>query len=124
MFNGLEHTGVASPDPERLAKWYVDYLGFTINQRYDRNVFVRAANGTMLEIIPSEGERAPQGMKDPGLRHLAIEVDDFDAACQKLRELGVHFYTEPADIQGNRVVFFADADGNYLHLIRRPYPLP
>jgi len=124
MFKGLEHTGVASPDPERLAQWYVDYLGFTINHRYDRNVFVRAANGTMLEIIPAEGERPSQGMKDPGLRHLAIEVDDFDSAYLKLRELGVHFYTEPADFSGNRIVFFADADGNYLHLIRRPHPLP
>ena len=42
------------------------------------NYFVRAANGTMLEIIPSVGERGSNQMKDPGIRHLAIEVDDFD----------------------------------------------
>jgi glyoxylase I family protein len=124
MFRGLEHTGIASPDPERLADWYVSRLGFTINHRYNGNVFVRAPNGTMLEIIPSEGERGPQGMKDPGLRHLAIDVDDFDAALARLRELGVHFYTEPANLKGNLIVFFADADGNYLHLIRREKPLP
>jgi glyoxylase I family protein len=123
MFKGFEHTGIASPDPERLAKWYVDCLGCTINFRYDANVFVRAPDGTMLEIIPAEGEPAPQTMKSPGLRHLAIEVDDFDAACQKLRALGVHFYTEPANLKGNLIVFFADADGNYLHLIRREKPL-
>ena len=38
----------------------------------------------MLEIIPAEGERGPQKMKDPGIRHLAIQVDDFDAAHQRL----------------------------------------
>lgn len=124
MFNGLEHTAIASSDPEKLAQWYVDHLGFRINHRYDGNVFVRAPNGTMLEIIPAEGERAPQKLKDPGLRHLAIEVDDFDAAYDRLQSQGVHFITEPINNQGNRLVFFTDADGNFIHLLKRPAPLP
>jgi glyoxylase I family protein len=124
MFQGIEHTGIASPNPERLAQWYVDTLGFRINHRYNGNVFVRAPDGTMLEIIPAEGDRAPQKLKDPGLRHLAIASEDFDAAYRRLQELGVHFYTEPMEFSGNWIVFFADADGNYLHLIRRPAPLP
>lgn len=124
MFKGVEHTGIASPDPERLANWYVSCLGFTVNFRYNGNVFVRAPNGTMLEIVPAEGEPAPHGVKDPGLRHLAIEVEDFDAAYRRLQELGVRFYSEPANWKGNLIVFFADADGNYLHLIWREQPLP
>ncbi|MCL5746034.1 MAG: VOC family protein, partial [Acidobacteria bacterium] len=72
MFRGLEHTALASPDPERLARWYVDHLEFAVNYTYDGNFFVKAPNGTMLEIIPSEGARAPQKIKDPGIRHLAI----------------------------------------------------
>jgi len=123
MFKGLEHTAIASPDPEKLGQWYVDHLGFRINFRYDGNVFVKARNGTMLEIIPSEGERAPQKMKDPGIRHLAIEVEDFDAACRRLQEMEVHFFTEPLEVKGNRLVFFADLDGNFLHLIQRERPL-
>ena len=78
----------------------------------------------MLEIIPSLGERAPQTMKDPGLRHLAVKVDDFDAGFQKLKQLGVKFLTEPYDNMGNRLVFFTDVDGNILHLIAREKPLP
>ena len=85
---------------------------------------MKAANGTMLEIIPSEGSAAPQKMKDPGIRHLAIQVDDFDAAHAKLKQLGVKFVTEPYATQGNRLVFFADGDGNFLHLIHREKPLP
>ena len=124
MFNGLEHTAIASPNPEKLAQWYVDYLGFRINYRYAGNVFVRAPNGTMLEIIGSEGERKPEKMKDPGIRHLAIEVDDFDAACQQLQSKGVRFITEPVNNEGNRLVFFTDAEGNFLHLVKRAAPLP
>lgn len=124
MFKGLEHTAIASPDPGKLAHWYVDHLGFIINFTYDGNYFVKAANGTMLEIIPSEGARAPQKMKDPGIRHLAIQVDDFDGAHKQLQQLGVKFLTEPYNNQGNRLVFFSDGDGNILHLIQREKPLP
>ena len=124
MFVGLEHTAIASPSPVRLADWYVQTLGFRINYEYDGNYFVRAQDGSMLEIIPSEGERGSQRMKDPGLRHLAIAVTDFDAAHQKLRNAGVHFLGEPYVNQGNRLVFFSDADGNILHLIQREKPLP
>jgi glyoxylase I family protein len=124
MFKGLEHTAIASPDPRALAQWYVDVLGFRINFEYDGNYFVRAQNGSMLEIIPSEGERGSNKLKDPGIRHLAIEVDDFDAGCSDLKLKGIGFIAGPYENQGNRLVFFADRDGNLLHLISRPKPLP
>ena len=68
MFKGLEHTAIASPNPETLAKWYVDHLEFHINYTYAGNYFVKATNGSMLEIIPSEGARGSNQMKDPGIR--------------------------------------------------------
>jgi len=124
MFLGLEHTAIASPDPRRLAEWYVNKLDFRINFMYDGNYFVRAADGSMLEIIPSQGERLPQEMKSPGIRHLAVNVDDFDTSLAELRQRGVHFLTAPFTNQGNRLVFFSDVDGNILHLIQRERPLP
>lgn len=124
MFKGLEHTAIASPDPRALAQWYVDHLEFRINFEYSGNYFVRAQNGSMLEIIPSEGERGSNQLKDPGIRHLAIEVDDFDAASESLQQKGIAFVAGPFENQGNRLVFFADRDGNLLHLISRPRPLP
>ena len=124
MFLGLEHTAIASPGPAKLAQWYVDHLGFRINYEYDGNYFVRAENGSVLEIIPSEGPRGEQKMRDPGIRHLAIEVQDFDAAYAALRGQGVNFMGEPYVSSGNRLVFFTDCDGNLVHLIRRDKPLP
>jgi glyoxylase I family protein len=128
MFKGLEHTAIASPDPQKLAEWYVEHLGFHINYTYAGNYFVKAANGTMLEIIPSEGNRAPENMptvmKSPGIRHLAIDVDDFDHAHAELTRKNVTFLGQPFTTQGNRLAFFADLDGNILHIITRETPLP
>lgn len=124
MFKGLEHTAIASPDPKKLAQWYVDHLEFRINFEYAGNYFVRANDGSMLEIIPSEGDRPSNKMKDPGIRHLAVNVENFDDGYKQLTAKNVHFLGEPFENQGNRLVFFTDCDGNILHLIQRPAPLP
>lgn len=124
MFQGLEHTAIASPNPQRLAQWYVDHLEFHINFEYAGNYFVKAKNGSMLEIIPSAGEAGPNEMKTPGIRHLAIISDDFDAAYAFLQSKAVRFKGEPFTNQGNRLVFFEDGDGNLCHLIQREKPLP
>ena len=124
MFRGIEHTAIASPDPKKLATWYVEYLEFRINFEYDGNYFVKAEDGTMLEIIPSDKDPVATRMKTAGIRHLAIAVDDFDEAHKRLDAKGVKFLTEPYVNQGNRLVFFEDGDGNFLHLIHREQPLP
>lgn len=120
MFQGIEHTAIATSNPERLAQWYVDTLGFRINYRYGPFVFAKAPNGSMIEFIPAEGEAQEQAMRTPGIRHLAIAVDDFDQAHAMLAEKGVKWIGEPTTSpEGNRLAFFEDGDGNYLHLIQR-----
>jgi glyoxylase I family protein len=127
MVTGIEHTAIASPDPLKLARWYVDHLNFAINYQppNSRTVFIRAADGSMLEII--EAHAAPParpGMRDPGLRHLAIAVTDFDAVYRRLAAAGISFLTAPETLAGNSLVFFTDCDGNILHLLHRETPLP
>ncbi|HEV3198763.1 MAG TPA: VOC family protein [Bryobacteraceae bacterium] len=127
MVKGIEHTAIASPDPERLAQWYVEHLGFTINYQStnSRTVFVKAEDGSMIEII--EAARPAAGasqMNDPGLRHLALTVEDFDAAYRRLKDQGVQFLTDVVKKAGNSIVFFTDPDGNILHLLHRETPLP
>ena len=124
MFKGVEHTAIASPNPRKLADWYVDNLTFHINFEYAGNYFVKAPDGTMLEIVPSEGEKLSPAIKTPGIRHIAIAVENFDQAHAHIREKGVTFLGEPYAAQGNRLVFFEDGDGNFLHLIQREKPLP
>lgn len=124
MFTGIEHFAIASPDPKRLAEWYVGKLGFYVNYEYDGNFFVKAQNGAVIEIIPAQGEGGPNQMKTPGLRHIAISVENFDQAHTTLKTAGVSFKGEPYSNSGNRLVFFEDPDGNLLHLIEREQPLP
>lgn len=119
MFTGIEHFAIASPNPKRLSDWYVSHLEFEITFEYAGNYFVQAKNGNLIEIIPSEGERTEAGMRTPGMRHIAISVDDFDAAYKQLREQGVAFEGDPYTNQGNRLAFFKDPDGNLVHLIKR-----
>ena len=123
MFTGIEHFAIASPNPRRLADWYVANLEFEINFEYAGNYFVEARNGALIEIIPAEGPAPDVAIRTPGMRHIAISVDDFDGALEQLRGQGVPLEGEPYENQGNRLVFFRDIDGNLLHLIRRSKPL-
>jgi glyoxylase I family protein len=124
MIQGIEHSAIASPDPAALAQWYVDTLGFVINYRGSTAFFVKAPDGSMIEIIPAEGDRGPNTLKSPGLRHLALTVIDFESAYTALKRKNVHFLAEPQESKGNKVVFFTDPEGNILHLLYRATPLP
>ena len=123
MFTGIEHFAIASPNPKRLADWYVSTLEFEITYEYAGNYFVQAQNDSLIEIIPAEGERPDMGMRTPGMRHIAISVEDFSAAHQQLKSRGVKFEGEPYTNEGNSLVFFKDPDGNLIHLIKRAKPL-
>jgi glyoxylase I family protein len=124
MFTGIEHFAIASPNPKALADWYVKTLGFQHSYDYQGNFFIRAQNGSLIEIIPSEGPRAEAEARTPGIRHIAIAVDDFEAAHAELKSRGVRFTGAPYENQGNRLIFFKDVDGNILHLIKREATLP
>ena len=127
MVTGIEHTAIATPDPMKLARWYVEHLGFVINWQPPNTttVFVKAPDGAMLEFIESPTALAGvAAMREPGLRHLAIAVSDFDAVYRRLFAAGVQFLGAPETHNGNSLAFFTDCDGNILHLLHREKPLP
>ncbi|HYO84349.1 MAG TPA: VOC family protein [Bryobacteraceae bacterium] len=124
MIQGIEHAAIAANNVEALADWYVRVLGFTINYKSANAIFIKAPDGSMIELIHAAGERGSQTLKTPGLRHLALRVDDFDAALTALQQHDVAFEGKPVESKGNRVVFFSDPEGNYLHLLYRATPLP
>ena len=124
MILGIEHIAIAARDVAALAAFYVDSLGFAINYRGKSAIFVKAPDGSMIEIIQAEGEAALAGPKTPGVRHLALRVDDFEARYAALVSAGVTFLDPPLDKNGVKVVFFRDPEGNILHLIQRETPLP
>src|ERR1035437_2114148 len=88
MVTGIEHVAIASPDPLRLALWYVEHLDFVINYQpaSSKTVFIKAADGSMIEIIESAPDAVPAaGMNPAGLRHLALTVVDFPEIYARLK---------------------------------------
>ena len=124
MILGIEHSAILTPNPKQLAAWYRETLGFAVSYESSSTVILKSQNGSMLEVTTSQGERAPAKLKDAGLRHLAIAVSDFDSVYQDLKARGVSFVSEPVETKGNKVVFFCDPEGNFLHLLYREKPLP
>jgi glyoxylase I family protein len=123
LIKGIEHTAIAAKDAARLAEWYSTTLGFEIVYRSANAVFVKAPDGTMIEFIHAEGDRCPQTMKTPGIRHIALTVSDFDEVYTGLQSKQVRFEGTPRESKGNKVVFFIDPEGNILHLLERSTPL-
>ena len=127
MITGIEHIAVLAKDSKLLTDWYVEMFDFEIV--YDNGkgtYFVKAQDGSMLEIISAEGDCAPTGTKEWGIRHLALSVTDdgFDKMVEKLKAANVEVVTDVAvSPKGIKTFFFRDIEGNIFHLIFRPNPL-
>ena len=119
MVKGIEHTAIASPDPHKLARWYVEHLDFVINYQSanSKTTFVKASDGSMIEIIESKGApAAAPDMKAAGLRHLAIAVTDFDAVYERIKGQG-RCIPDGAGEEGRQ-------RAGVLHRLRREYSAP
>ncbi|KAJ1980208.1 Lactoylglutathione lyase [Dimargaris verticillata] len=55
-----------------------------------------------------------------GYGHIAITVDDLDAACQRVADLGVRFAKRPEDGHVREVAFICDPDGYWVELLVNP----
>ena len=126
MIKGIEHIALYTKNAKALTDWYVKYLGTKIVVDTGKGVFfVAFPDGSMLEIVEnSKEENIPTPLETPGIRHLAITVDDFEDAEAKIREANTEILQEPLVApNGAKTMFFRDLDGNILHFIKRPEPL-
>lgn len=121
----MEHLGLAAKDTTALARWYGEVLGFhqvAVTDETPPAYFMKEPGGLIFEIVPArEAAAAPYTRQDPGWRHVAMIVQDFEQVYNALVTKGVDI--EPAFTNGaNRVAFFRDPEGNLLHLIQRGEP--
>ena len=125
LFNGIEHVTIAAKDPKGLARWYCNTFGFKIAYESTRSLTTYVKLGeSLLEIIEvGDADRASQGERDPGFRHMAISVTDINKAYKNLSSRGVAFKSEPREKEGVWTVFLEDPEHNLLHLIQRSRPL-
>ncbi|MCX6894639.1 MAG: VOC family protein [Verrucomicrobia bacterium] len=121
----VEHLGLPARDPAALADWYVRTLDATLTYTDGKTppaFFVRLPGGGLLEIYPAHATNPETANnKLAGWRHVALRVDSIAAAKSLLESRGVKFTKEiDSAFAGGRVLYFADAEGNLLHLVERP----
>ena len=123
MVIGVDHVALAAKDSRALAEWYCTVLGMRIlfqNDKEPPTYLVGGSMGAVLEIMPDNGaERIKHQPLDPGIRHIAFRVTDFDAAYSGLqgKVLGL---TAPAPAAGGgQIAFFHDLEGNLVQLVSR-----
>lgn len=118
MISGLDFVSIPSRDPDRAREFYVDTLGLRPDEKARYEFW---AGDTCFAIWDPErmggGEFAPQRNA-----HIALHVDDIDAARAELEGKGVEFLGDTFDTGVCRMAFFRDPDGNDLMLHGRYAP--
>jgi glyoxylase I family protein len=123
----IEHLGLPAREPAALIAWYEHALGAKRLWDNGQNPpsCLLSLGAAWLEIYPAASARPETAdNKLAGFRHLALRVDSIETARAELEQQGVRFTEEirPAG-GGGRVLFFADGEGNLLHLVERPRDL-
>ena len=130
LFTAIDHPAIACYDVRKQIEWYCRNLGMRViasNNADPPGVIVGYGNdakgGAMMELMPvrDPGPRPLDAARfAPGLRHVALRVNDFDRACAELKSAGVTFIGEPgAATGGGRIVSFRDPEGNELQIVER-----
>jgi glyoxylase I family protein len=130
MFIAIDHPAIACYDVKKQIEWYCAHLGMRVvasNGQEPPSVVVGydadAKGGAMIELMPMrDGGPKPVDVPrwSPGLRHVALRVESFDAAYKALEKAGVQFVGEPGNaVGGGRIVSFRDPEGNELQIVQR-----
>jgi catechol 2,3-dioxygenase-like lactoylglutathione lyase family enzyme len=83
------------------------------------------ANMSLVEVSGIERDPLPRRQfHDPGAIHVAIDVDDLDAALTRLEAAGVELVAPVGEVTGGgpghaRIVFVRDPDGFFVQLVER-----
>ncbi len=118
MLNRVHHIAIICADYERSKAFYTEILGLEVireiyreeRQSYKLDLAINGQYVIELFSFPSPPLRLsrPEGS---GLRHIAFEVDDLNAAIEKLKHHKI--ICEPIRIDettNKRFTFFADPD--------------
>ena len=145
----VDHLGFTVPDLDQAHAFLVDVLGFeymysngpfrhdddwmtthlAVHPRAEmNNRFYRHMGETLLEVFeysaPDQRTEPPRN-SDVGGHHVALYVDDLDAAVEHLCAAGVEVFAGPTASQGpgagNRWIYFRSPWGMQLELVSYPH---
>jgi predicted enzyme related to lactoylglutathione lyase len=116
---GISFFAYAVSDMKNSRAFYEGVLGLTPNSEYDGSgnpnwVEYDIGNGTLgIGCAPGMWDPSPKGAS------AALEVDDFDAAVETMKEKNIPIIMGPHEFPTCRMVVIADPDGNRLTLHKR-----
>lgn len=125
--DGVHHIAVIASDYARSRHFYTEVLGLQViaevyrQARDSWKLDLRLNDGVQIELFsfPSPPPRVSRP-EACGLRHLALQVADVEAAMRQLQAHGVEVEALRIDeYTGRRFTFFADPDGLPLELYER-----
>ena len=127
----FEHFALNVPDARAHARWYVDYLGFTIaRQRADppyMHFLADETGRTVIELYSNPKSPYPDFAAEHPLRfHLAVVAPDARAERARLERAGATLFLEEPQPDGSLLIMMRDPWGVPLQLCQRttPFPLP
>jgi predicted enzyme related to lactoylglutathione lyase len=111
----LDSILLASTDPERLRRWYVDALDPEENT--DMGVYRVLKFGGFYMMIDSRNDVSDKN-PEPGRVIFNFDVADARAVVARLNDLGVSWLAELEDRDGSLFATAIDPDGNYVQIIQ------
>ncbi len=114
---GVDFVAVPSTNWKRSHAFYVDTLGLRPDETADAEFWVGGTCFGIYEPSTFGVEFAPQRNA-----HIALHVEDVEAARRDLGAKGVEFEGETFDTGVCHMAFFRDPDGNDLMLHHRYKP--
>ncbi|PSP79911.1 glyoxalase [Halobacteriales archaeon QS_4_69_225] len=121
----LDHTMMRVEDLEESLEWYTTHLDYEEKGRWEAdtftNVFLGPADvhddGALLELTYNhDGREYTMG---DAWGHIAVRVEDVEAAYEELMDGGVADYRPPAENPG--YAFVRDPDGHEVELVERDH---
>lgn len=115
----VNHLHLKTPDPEKTASFYVDYVGATIASERagpdGRKSFRLDLHGVSLNVTDFLPEQELE--QHYGLEHIAIDTDDFPAEVAKIKTAGIKILEERTLPDGRKVCFFQGPEGVRLEFL-------
>ncbi len=111
----LDSMLLASTEPDRLHRWYVDALDPEEDSKVDSYLVLRF--GTFHVLIDKRDDVSASN-PEPGRMVLNFDVGDARAAAARLDEAGTTWVAELEDRDGSLFATATDPDGNYVQIIQ------
>ena len=125
----VEHIAWQVQDPNAVAKWYVEHLGFRILRKLEASPFTHfmadSAGRVVIEMYNNRAASVPEYPKlNPLHLHLAFATANMDADRERLLKAGAtiaeNMITTPA---GDNLLMLRDPWGFPIQLCKRAKPM-